>query len=335
VACRYWARRVDVSTAAVAADLGLSARTLRAWQADARHPSAPTARGRPPQPVGPAEDHMIRMAILLGESPRAVATLQHWCPAVSRRALAAWLRRYRRDQRRGACRLTWWHHGRVWAMDFSEPRRPIDGIYRYLLHVRDLASQYHLAALPVERATAATVCDLLRALVAAHDAPLVLKVDNGSAFGSGDLHAWADTVGTRVLYSPPRYPRYNGSIEASIGSIGTRTHHLAAAAGHPEYWTTDEIECARADANLTIPGGRAGATPAHCWQAAPPITATERQRFGAHCAAAIGRPRGRITRVQSRTAIVHTLRALGYVTMKRRTDLVHSLTNEKRQRLRA
>jgi hypothetical protein len=279
---------------------------------------------------------VIRMAILLGESPRAVATLQRWCPTVSRRALAGWLRQYRRDQRRGGRRLTWTHQGRVWAMDFSEPRRPIDGRYRYVLHVRDLASRYHLAALPVYTSAASTVCDLLRALAAAHDAPLVLKVDNGSAFGSADVGAWAHAAGTQVLYSPPRYPRYNGSIEASIGAISTRTHHLAAAAGHPDYWTTDEVERARADANLTpSPTGRSGDTAAHRWRAAPTITAAERRRFGAHCAATIGDQHGHTTRVQHRTAIVHTLRALGYVTMKRRTDLVHSLTNEKRQRLRA
>jgi transposase InsO family protein len=221
-------------------------------------------------------------------------------------------------------------------MDFSEPRRPIDGIYRYVLHVRDLASQYHLAALPVYTATASTVCDLLRALVAAHDAPLVLKVDNGSAFRSGDLRAWADAVGTQVLYSPPRYPRYNGSIEASIGGMGTRAHHIAATAGHPECWTADDVERARAEANLAPrPGPSCVMTAAQHWHESRTITAAERRAFGAHCAAAIERQLGNITRGQSRTAIVHTLRALGYVTMKRRTDLVHSLTNEKRQRLRA
>jgi Integrase core domain len=286
--------------------------------------------------VGAAEDHVMRAAILLGASPIAVAPLQRWCPTVSRRAVAAWLRRYRRDQRRGYRRLTWTQHGRVWAMDFSQPTVPVDGRYRYVLHVRDLASRYQLAALPVPRATTPAVCDLLRALTAAHDAPLVLKVDNGSAFVSCDLSAWADAVGTRVLYSPPRYPRYNGSIEGSIGGISTRAHHAAAAAGHPEYWTIDDVELARAQANLVIPpGSRAFVTVAQCWHEAPPISATERRRFGAQCAAAIGPQHGRTTRVQSRTAIVHTLRALGYVTMKRRTDLVHSLTNEKRQRLRA
>lgn len=336
MACRRWARHLDVSTATIADALGLSARTVRLWDAAARRPSAPAVRGRPAQPLGAAEDHMIRMAILLGESPRAVATLHRWCPTVSRRALGAWLRQYRRDLRRGLRQLTWTQQGRVWAMDFSEPRPPIDGIYRYVLHVRDLASQYHLAALPVYTATASTVCDLLRALVAAHEAPLVLKVDNGAAFGSHDLGTWAAAVGAQVLYSPPRYPRYNGSIEASIGSIGTRTHHLAAAAGPPEYWTADDVERARVDANLTPHPDRGVAiTAAHRWHAAPPITTSERRCFGTHCTTTIDDQHGRTTRVQHRTAIVHTLRALGYVTMKRRTDFVHSLTNEKRQRLRA
>ena len=52
-----------------------------------------------------------------------------------------------------------------------------------------------------------------------------------------------------LLYSPPACPRYNGSIEASIGALTTCAHHAAAAAGHPEYWTCADVEAARLDAN--------------------------------------------------------------------------------------
>jgi transposase InsO family protein len=180
------------------------------------------------------------------------------------------------------------------------------------------------------------VCDLLRALAAAHDAPLVLKVDNGSAFRSHEVRAWAHAVGTLLLYSPPRYPRYNGSIEASIGALATRAHHGAAAAGHPEYWTTDDVERARAHGNLMLrTGGRRSPTAAQRWHDSRRITATERRRFGAHYTAAIAHQHDGATRVQQRTAIVDTLRTLGYVTMKRRANLVHPLMIEKRQTLRA
>ena len=132
-------------------------------------------------------------------------------------------------------------------MDFSDAPHLIEGRYRYLLHVRDLASQCHLAALPVLQPTAASVIGLLRALCAHVDPPLVLKVDNGAPFISHDLRGWAGTVGTQLLYSPPCCPRYNGAIEASIASITTRAHHAAVATGQPEAaWTCDHVEAARA-----------------------------------------------------------------------------------------
>lgn len=254
-----------------------------------------------------------------------VATLQAWCPHVSRRALGHWLRQQRRAQRRAHAQVTWMHFARVWAVDVSQPPHPIDGVYRYLVHVRDLATPYQLAALPVARATAPAVVDLLRALVAAHGAPLVLKVDNGSPFGRV-LQAWAHTAGVLVLYSPPAYPPYNGSIEASIGAITTRAHHCAAAAGHPAYWTCDDVDAARVAANLTVRPGRDGRTTAALrWQRRGAITCAERQRFHAHYVtlARSSSPASALTRVRQRTAIVHTLLTLGYVAITRRADLVH------------
>jgi transposase InsO family protein len=212
-------------------------------------------------------------------------------------------------------------------MDVSEPPRPIDHAYCYLVHVRDLASHYHLAALPVRRATARAVCDLLRALCAGHDAPLVLKVDNGSPFVSAAVAAWADAAGTTVLHSPPACPRYNGSIEASIGAIATRAHHAAAADGHSNYWTTDDVERARTDANLVRRLHHGVATSAVLrWRAATAITRAERRRFRAQYLIELtkrGLDDRTATRAHCRAAIVRTLDELGYVSMQRRAELVH------------
>lgn len=240
-----------------------------------------------------------------------LATLQAWCPSASRRAIAAWRGRCRRRDRQRLHIVHWTRAGRIWAADFSEAPRPIDGQYHCVLHVRDLASQQYLAALPVARPTAEVVCDLLRALCAIQAAPLVLKVDNGAAFGSHALQAWATAVGTRLLYSPPACPRYNGSIEASIGALTTRAHHAAAAAGHPEYWTCADVEAARLQANAQArPRG-------------PRITAEERRRFQGSYIAACDHRHAAMTRAQQRIAIAHTLQVLGYVSITRRADLVH------------
>lgn len=254
---------------------------------------------------------MIRVALVLQGPHVGVATLQAWCPSASRRAITTWQRRQRDAARRRLRVVRWTGAGRIWAADFSEPPVPIDGEYPCVLHVRDLASQHYLAALPVPHPTASAVCDLLGALTAAHAAPLVLKVDNGAAFGSHQLQRWATAHGTTLLYSPPRCPRYNGSIEASIGALTTRAHHVAAAAGHPTYWTCTDIEAARLQAN------------AHASAGVTRITAAERRRFQTHYRAACDEQDHATTRAQRRIAIAHTLQVLGYVSITRRADLVH------------
>ena len=276
----------------------------------------------------------MRIAMRLDGPHLAVATLHAWCPTASRRAIAAWRRREWQRLRRRARTLHWSQPGRVWAMDFSEPPQPIDGEYRALLHVRDLASHCHLAALPVPRRSSDQACGLVRALCARADPPLVLKVDNGSAFRSADFRAWAQAAGTQLLYSPPRTPRYNGAIEGSIGALTTRAHHAAVAAGHPESWTCADVEGARLAAN-TVTIRATSRTALERWQQATAITRAERRRFAAACNAAAHTITATNAAVQQRTAIVDTLQRFGYVSMTRRADLVHQLISKTRQELRA
>jgi len=263
---------------------------------------------------------MMRTVLGIHGDTVSVSTLQAWCPTASRRAIAAWVRRQRQQRRRRLHVVQWRQAGRVWAMDLSHPPHPIEGQYRELIHVRDLGSHCQLAALPVARGTASAVCGLLRALSAVADPPLVLKVDNGAPFVSHQLRYWAAAVGTALLYSPPCCPQYNGAIEASIGALTTRAHHAAVAAGHPTYWTCDDIEHARTAANRARSGGR---MPDALWQRKTRISVDERRSFQAHYTAALHRRSTLTPRVQQRTAIVDTLQDLGYVSMVRRADLVH------------
>lgn len=278
---------------------------------------------------------MMRLARAL-HAGSSVAMLQAWCPTASRRGIARWLTAARRTERQRLHRLRWHHVGRVWALDWSVPPQPIDGRYRAVVHVRDLASHYHLAALPVRRVTATVVCDLLHALCVSGTAPLVLKLDNGAACRSHALQTWAHGVGTRLLYSPPRWPRYNGAIEASIGAISTRTHHAAADAGHPGEWSTDDVEAARLEANATgHRRGRYTRSALAWWRTATPITITERRRFERVYRTQRRRYASLPSSLQERLAITRTLDVLGYVSITRRADLVHQFPARKRQRLRA
>src|SRR5215468_5658248 len=126
-----------------------------------------------------------------------------------------------------------------------------DGLYPHLLAVRDLASHQQLAWLPVRDVTAATVLGVLTSLFVVHGAPLVLKSDNGSAFGAQEVQVLCRQFGVLNLFSPPQTPRYNGSIEAGIGSLTTRTEQAAARRGYPDAWTWDDAELARLEANAT------------------------------------------------------------------------------------
>jgi len=151
-----------------------------------------------------------------------------------------------------------------------------------LLAVRDLASGPQLLWLPVTDESADAAAAGLEALFREHGAPLVLKSDNGSAFVAEEFGALLDRWGVWQLFSPPRTPRYNGSCEAGIGSMKTRTHHQAALRGCPGEWSCEDAEAARLQANQTArPRGLGGPTPAEDWAGRRPIRPAEREAFAA------------------------------------------------------
>lgn len=211
-------------------------------------------------------------------------TLLALCPEMARREVQHLLRRYRRAWKRRRRLLVhilhWQRAGSVWAVDFAEPPAAIDGCYPRLLAVRDLASGCQLLWLPVADETEETAMLALESLFRELGPPLVLKSDNGSAFIATEFAAFLQRFGVFQLFSPPYFPRYNGSCEAGIGSMKTRTHHQAARRGRPAHWTCDDVEAARLQANQTArPWGEHGPTPEEAWQGRRPIEPDERVRF--------------------------------------------------------
>ena len=201
-----------------------------------------------------------------------------------RAELADLVRRYRRLWRRRHTQLLhtlrWTTPGVVWAMDFAQAPQPIDGVHRYLLAVRDLASGQQLLWLPVSAPTAEVTVAALRALFAWHGAPLILKTDNGSPFcaeATLDLLCEKEVL---PLFSPTYTPEYNGAAEAGIGSLKTRTETHATRLGRPGHWTADDVALAQAEANATArPHGPTGPTPDECWNQRRPITLDQRLLF--------------------------------------------------------
>lgn len=277
-----WTREHGWSLPESAALLNLSPRTLRQWRLDAAQPVQPLGRPTLRSSCGDRNDVL---ALIDELGPRVgVPTLQTCCPHMSRAELSDLLTGYRRVWRARHKQLLhvlqWLVPGAVWAMDYAEAPRPIDGLYPYLLGVRDLASGQQLLWLPLKSATAAETIPALLPLFLVHGAPLVLKTDNGSPFIADDVLKFLLEWGVEQLFSPPRMPRYNGGMEAGIGSAKTRTEQEATRHGRPGEWSWDDTEASRAQANAEArPHGETGPTPDEAWTARRPIRVAERTLF--------------------------------------------------------
>jgi transposase InsO family protein len=280
-----WTAQRGWTLAETAQRLRLAPRTLRQWQHDLRAATLHMHSLGRPVLRSSRHDRNDVIALLHELGPATgVPTLQACFPAMPRAELADLVRRYRRLWRRRHRQLShvlrWTTPGAVWAMDFTETPCLIDGLGAYLFAVRDLASGQQVLWLPVPAPTAEVAVAALRGLFVGHGAPLVLKTDNGSAFGAQatlDLLRAHEVI---PLFSPPCTPRYNGAIEAGIGSLKTRTQTHAARHGRPAAWTTDDLALAQAEANATArPRGPTGPTPDEAWTGRQPLTATDRQLF--------------------------------------------------------
>jgi transposase InsO family protein len=283
-------RAAGSSQAQAAALLNVCPRTLRSWDArcQARRLDL-VPLGRPALRPELATRQTVLDVLRETGGQTSVAALQEQFATCVRAELTELLGRYRHvlQARYPEIQhvLHWLVPGSVWAIDFAVPSwsdralPAIDGRFPYLLAVRDLASGYVLAWLPVTAATAALTRAVLAQLFAQYGPPLVLKLDNGSAFRDAGLQRFLDEAGVFLLYSPPHCPAYNGSIEATIGSLKTRTQRQAVSHGHGGLWTAADVAAARQQANLAQPRRLHGDTPAAVWATRRPLTDFERVRF--------------------------------------------------------
>ena len=126
-------------------------------------------------------------------------TLQAMFPWTPRAQLEELSRRYRYAYRRRSSMLAhvlkWMVSGSVWAMDFKKAPLPVDGVYPWILVVRDLASGNLLLSIPVTAETARVVFHALTMLFKQCGKPLVIKSDNGSAFIAKETRAMLKAEG--------------------------------------------------------------------------------------------------------------------------------------------
>lgn len=276
-----WAGWCGMPESVAVAEFGLSLRTIARWRGLVGKPAKPL--GAPAATATPTQRRAVCDFIDIWGHHTGVPALCGHFPGLPRGELARLLalhrwRRYRDDRLVSYCACTWTSLGAVWAIDYTEPPTPIDGEFRYLLCVRDLASGAMLLALPCRFADAdSTVAALVR-LFAELGRPLVLKSDNGSHFTAGAVRDLLIGQGVTLLLSPPYTPAYNGACEAGLGALKTRTHHLAARDGDPATWTCNQVEAARLLANR-LDVARLGATPEQRFASRAHVGDDDRQRF--------------------------------------------------------
>jgi len=332
--CR-WGEALGWSHSGIAELLHVASRTLRRWRHALRAAFCVHPLGRPVlHSPWLRRQEVLELLDELGPGV-GLPTLRECFPALLRAELEDLLRRYRRVWRRrheGFLHvLEWTTPGSVWAMDFAEAPAPIDGAYRYLLAVRDLASGRQLLWLPTPAESAAETINALASLFVIHGPPLVLKSDNGSAFIAGATQALLAGAQVIPLFSPAYTPQYNGSAEAGICSLKTRTERHAARCSHPGVWTSDDAARAQAEANaLAHPKGERGPTPDAAWSSRRRLTAADRALFEATVVrlrdeeraragpATEGSPNSTAERRAARVAIRRALVEHGYLLFSRR-----------------
>ena len=121
---------------------------------------------------------------------------------------------------------------------------------------------------------------MCEALVLQLGAPLLLKSDNEAVFCSQEMRVFLKRVSITPLLSPKAFPAYNESCEAGIGSMKNRTHIEAAQHDRVAFWSSDDLEAARLQANTTArPHGPNRPTPDGAWQGRLPIREETRAHF--------------------------------------------------------
>jgi len=217
VGCARWLASRGRTLSAIAAGLGLHKGTLKAWGTDWRgekRVAGPVGRPARRGQVSQRNEVLGHITALGGEV--SIRALRRAFPKMSRAELADLKRRWRKLVRKKKLgylirMLRFTTAGTVWAMDFAQLRRPVDGIFRYVLVVRDLASGRTLTAMPLRRKDSHSVWIVLKALFLWYPPPLVLKSDNEGSFKTDEVTKLLKANGVLTLYSPPYYPQYNGA----------------------------------------------------------------------------------------------------------------------------
>lgn len=259
------------------------------------------------------------ITVLLGQYPSlGVPSLRKLLPNLPRNSTVAYLRRRRRvwsrRRRRNWRCLHWQMPGAVWAIDGTWLDRPVEGRGRRALIVVEMHSHKTLALQSVAGENAEEAERVLADLIAQHGAPLVLKLDNGSAFISERLAEFCRRHGITLMHSPIRRPRWNGTCEVSARWAKHRAMAAALHRGVPERLRQDDLDSA-----VTFTG------------VMPKIDAATRERFLATFEEQLAVAAAQEGLALDSLSPHHRRRSLGRVAAKRALLICHMLTIQGRE----
>lgn len=133
----------------------------------------------------------------------------------------------------------------VWTADFKGWFRTRDGKRAEPLTVRDLFSRYLLTVRVLRDQRWEPVRRVFLRLFHRYGYPTVIRVDNGSPFGSSGpaglskLSAWWTALGIRVEFIAPAHPEQNGGHEQMHGVMKTEITRPASKNGRAQQRRTD------------------------------------------------------------------------------------------------
>jgi transposase InsO family protein len=106
----------------------------------------------------------------------------------------------------------------VQQMDFMDFSHQPDGIYKYVLHIKDHCSKMHFTECTQTKA-ADEVISFLRKVWAITAPPIHLQTDNGGEFVNHQVDELCARLKVKLFHSPPYDPQSNGGIERANGTF--------------------------------------------------------------------------------------------------------------------
>lgn len=267
--CATGLRRIGAKWSVVTQAVRTSYKTLRRWAARASSRRHLRDR-RGPGPKAPPDEVLVAEAtqrVRATKGQIGAAALAKALPGLSRRQAAviklATKRELERVRRQSAHRVHVHARGVIRAFDALALK--VDGALQYGLAACDRATAFLTSLRYAASYDTEAVADVLETDFHRFGAPLVLLMDNASCHKTALIEDLLEDWGVLALYSPPRYPQFNGGCERKVRDCRSILDDIE----FPNARSVREaLATTRENLNELRPGRSLGwCTPKQAWQA--------------------------------------------------------------------